>query len=449
MVALTSNTVMLLLHMSVDVIVGLQRGDEGKGRFVDMLAEEHDIVARFNGGNNAGHTVVLPDGRELALHLIPSGITHPNVMNVIGNGTLVNPEKLLVEIADIQSKDVEVSERNLKISSASHLILPHHIFDDQIREAGEGRQGSTKSGIAQVSSLKALREGVRTEIIKNNPDKLLEFTLAGLLAQRESRAAVDLPDINEVDIARQYVERAMRLGSFVTDTVYYLNMQLRKDTPARVLAEGAQAYWLDVDHGMYPFTTSSSTTSGGVCTGLGISPHYIDKVTGIAKAVQSHVGGGPFVTEIHDSEILEKLHGDKTAIDGEVGTTTGRTRRLGYFDLPAIRRAQMVNGGNGQQSMALSKLDWVERFGDEIPVCVAYERKGKTLEIAPDAAYKLEQSEPIYELLPAWKENIQDVRNFEDLPENAKAYVQFLEDKTGVPITMIGVGPRRDQVIIR
>lgn len=432
--------------MAVDVIIGLQRGDEGKGRFVDMLAEDHDIVARFNGGNNAGHTVVLPDGLELALHLVPSGIAHEHTMNVIGNGTLVNPVKLVEEIADIESKGLEVSRRNLKLSSAAHLILPHHIFEDEIREAGTGGQGSTKTGIAQVASVKAMRTGSRIEMIKNDPKGLLALVFDALLAQRELRDEVGLDVIDEREIAAEYVESAKRLGSFVTDTVFFLNKELRKDKPARVLAEGAQAFLLDIDHGMYPFTTSSSTTSGGVATGLGIPPHFIDKVTGIAKAVQSHVGGGPFVTEVTDANVLARLHGDKSTVDAEVGTTTGRIRRLGHLDLPQIRRSQMVNGTH---DMALSKLDWVPRYGSEAQICVAYDRKGKRLAIAPDAAYKLEQSEPVYESLPTWEEDIQGVREFKDLPKNAQNYVEFIEAQTEVPITMIGVGPQRDQVIVR
>jgi len=433
----------------IDVIVGLQRGDEGKGRFVDMLASEHDIVARFNGGNNAGHTVVLPDGRDLALHLIPSGIAHPNVMNVIGNGTLINPEKLVEEMETIRLKGVEVSRDNLKISSAAHMILPHHIFEDEIREAGDGRQGSTKSGIAQVSAHKAMRMGCRMEMIKHDPEALHLLVLEGLIAQRPLRDAAGIEPIDEEEVAKNYVDKAKRLVGFVTDTVYYMNQQLREPNNARVLAEGAQAYLLDVDHGMYPFTSSSSTTSGGVPSGLGVPPSFIDKVYGVAKAVQSHVGGGPFVTEITDKVLLKRLHGDMTTIDAEKGTTTGRIRRLGYFDLPQIRRAQMVNGDEKSQEMALSKLDWVQRFGKKIPICVAYQRNGKMLEIAPDAAYKLEQSNPIFEELSGWDEDIKNVRNFNDLPKNAQDYVKFIENKTNVPITMIGVGPQRDQVIIR
>jgi adenylosuccinate synthase len=437
----------LLPVMAVDVVVGLQRGDEGKGRFVDMLAEEHDIVARFNGGANAGHTLVLPDDRVLKLHQVPSGIQYDHIQNVIGRGTYLDPVRLVAEIDDIESKDIEVSRKNLKICGGSHLILPQYISDDEIREAGDGKQGSTKSGIAQVAAFKYLREGVRTEIIKNDPEKLRELILIGLAAQTAIRAEIGLEPIDADEVAEEYVASAKGLGQFVTDATFFLNTRLSEG--ARVLAEGAQAFWLDVDHGMAPFTTSSSTTSGGVSPGLGVPPQSIDKVTGIIKATQSHVGGGPFVTEIkpdEEPELLSRLYGDNKAIDAEFGATTGRQRRLGHLDLPAIRRANMVNGTT---AMALTKLDWLARYGDEIPVCVSYERKGKTLEVSPDSARKLEQSTPNYEYLPAWEEDIQDVREFDDLPENAQNYIKFLEEKTGVPITMIGVGPRKEQVIDR
>jgi len=433
----------------IDVIIGLQRGDEGKGRFVDMLAEDHDIVARFNGGNNAGHTVVLPDGRELALHLVPSGIAHPHTMNIIGNGTLVNPIKLIEEIEDIRSKGIKVSRSNLKLSSAAHLILPHHILEDEIRESGTGGQGSTKSGIAQVASFKAMRTGIRVEIIKNNLPELESIVYTALMAQRPFREAANLGAVDEKALAKEYVDNARLLWEFITDTVFYLNQELRKEKPAKVLAEGAQAFLLDIDHGMYPFTTSSSTTAGGVSTGLGVPPSFVDKIYGVVKAVQSHVGGGPFVTEITDEQLLQKLHGDMDTIDAEKGTTTGRVRRLGNMDISQIRRAQMVNGEENKQTMALSKLDWVQRFGERIPICVAYERKNKILKIAPDAAYKLDQSTPIYEYLPNWNEDIRDVRQFDELPKNAQDYIKFIEEQTGIPISMIGVGPQRDQVIIR
>lgn len=432
--------------MAVDVIVGLQRGDEGKGRFVDMLAKNYGIVARFNGGNNAGHTVVLSGGNVLKLHLVPSGIAHSGVVNVIGSGTLVNPLKLAEEIAHIESNDIKVSRDNLKLDSGSHLILPHHIYEDEIREAGDGRQGSTKSGIAQVASLKAMRTGARTELIKNDPEGLYELVYNGLVAQRPLRQDAGLGDIDEEKVAREYVECAKNLGHLVTDTVFYINQELAKDSGPQVLAEGAQAFWLDIDHGMYPYTTSSSTTTGGVCTGLGIPPSRIGKVTGVIKAVQSHVGDGPFVTEVTDSEPLAQLHGDLTTVDAERGTTTGRTRRLGHLDLVQIRRANMINGTD---EMVLSKLDWVSRYGEKIQVCTSYTRKDKKLEIAPGSARKLGQSTPQYEYLPGWSEDIQHVRSFEDLPQNAQDYVTFIEEKTKTPITRIGVGPQPEQVIVR
>ena len=432
--------------MAVDVIVGLQRGDEGKGRFVDIAAKDYDIVARFNGGNNAGHTVVLANGDVLKLHLVPSGIAHPGVVNVIGNGTLVNLVKLVEEIASIEAKGIKVTPDNLKISSSAHLIIPSHIYDDEIREAGAGKQGSTKSGIAQVSAAKALRIGVRAEMLQNDPDGLKAAIYDALMLQKPLRVAAGLPAIDERQIADEYVNSTKHLAEFITDTVVYVNDALRKSTPARVLAEGAQAFLLDIDHGMYPYTTSTSTTSGGVAAGLGIAPSFITKVTGVAKAVQSHVGGGPYITEVTDADELAKLHGDMTTVDAEYGTTTGRKRRLGYLDLPQIRRANMVNGVD---SMILSKVDWVPRYGDEIKICVVYEKNGNTLTIAPDSAAAIEQSTPIYETLPNWTEDIQGIRTFDDLPKNAQDYITFIEKQTGVPISIIGLGPEPDQIIVR
>ncbi|TAL15020.1 adenylosuccinate synthase [Patescibacteria group bacterium] len=432
--------------MAVDVIVGLQRGDEGKGRFVDMAAKDYDIVARFNGGNNAGHTVVLANGDVLKLHLVPSGIAHPGVVNIIGNGTLVNLPKLVEEIATIEAKGIKVTPDNLKISSSAHLIIPSHIYDDEIREAGEGRQGSTKSGIAQVSAAKALRVGVRAEMLKDDPEGLKTAIYDALMVQKPLREAAGLPAIDERKIADDYVDSTKHLAAFITDTVVYVNEALRAEKPARVLAEGAQAFLLDIDHGMYPYTTSTSTTSGGVASGLGIAPSFIGKVTGVAKAVQSHVGGGPYITEVTNEAELARLHGDMTTVDAEYGTTTGRKRRLGYLDLPQIRRANLINGTN---EVILSKVDWVPRYGDMIKICVAYEKDGKRIEIAPDSAIAIEQSTPIYETLPSWSEDIQAVRSYADLPQQAKDYVEFIDGMLGVKVSILGVGPEPDQIIIR
>lgn len=430
--------------MSVTVIVGEQRGDEGKGRFADMLAEEHDIVARFNGGANAGHTVVLPDGRDLALHLMPSGIAHPHVMNVIGNGTVVDPLKLNVEIQAAKEKGIEISEDQLMISSAAHLILPHHISQDELREAGSTKQGTTQSGIAPVYADKAMRSGVRMEIINNDIDKLAELIMVGIEQTNAQREAAGLEKIDAPKATEDYIASAAKLCRFITDTTLYLNRRLRAGDS--ILAEGAQAFLLDIDHGMYDAVTSSSTTTGGVMTGLGIPYSSIDRVVGVSKAVQSHVGGGPFATEIEDENLLARLHGRLDQVDSETGTTTGRKRRLGHLDLAAIKRAQMINGTT---EMVLTKLDWVPRYGRSVLVCTGYERKGKSLEVSPDAAYKIEQSTPVYEELPTWQGDVSDVRRFQDLPKNARNYIHFIEEAAGLPVSMIGVGPRRDQVIIR
>lgn len=437
--------------MPVNAVLGYQRGDEGKGRFVDMLAQEHDVVARFNGGNNAGHTVILPDSTELDLHLVPSGIAHEETLNVIGNGVLVDPVGLVKEIEKIRDKGIEVSPDNLVLSSAAHVVLPNYKSEDEIREAGAGGQGSTKMGIAQTAAGKSLREGLRVEDIKTDPLSIGSAIGDALTAQQGIRRELGLDDLDVEEISLDFVEAAQKLAEYVriTDTSFLLNCMLAARNPARVLAEGAQAFLLDPDHGMYPYVTSTPTTIGGISYGLGIPGSYVNHVTGVVKAVQSHVGGGPFVTEIDDQELLSRLHGDMAAVDAEKGTTTGRVRRLGHLDLPQIRRAIMVNEQKDRQEIALSKLDWVSRYGSTILVCTGYERKGKILHIAPDSARKLDESKPIYEELAGWDEDISDVRDFDALPKNAQNYVRFVEDQLEVPIHTIGVGPKRDQFISR
>ncbi|OGL31061.1 hypothetical protein A3F37_04285 [Candidatus Saccharibacteria bacterium RIFCSPHIGHO2_12_FULL_41_12] len=402
---------------SVTVVLGLQRGDEGKGRFVDEIASSHDIVARFNGGPNAGHTVVLPDGTELDLHTVPSGISHSGVVNVIGNGCLIDPVKLVQEFNDLKSKGVKVTPENLKISTSAHLILPSHIVSDKARENSTSAQGSTSSGIAQVSADKYLRAGLTLGQAIANPELLREKTNSN----------------------QEYINAIKQLADFSTDTVIYVNQQL--SSGKKVLAEGAQAFLLDIDHGMYPFTTSSTTTVGGVCTGLGIPAKYINKVIGVVKATQSHVGGGPFVTEITDETQLNNLRGKQTEVDGEFGTTTGRARRMGHLDLPQIKRAIMVNGIT---HIAITKLDCVPRFGNKIQVCTSYKGVG---DIAPVSADALAHSSPEYENSPSWAEDISLITEFSKLPENAQNYVKFIEQKLATPIFRIGVGPNRTQVI--
>lgn len=425
-------------------VFGEQRGDEGKGRIVDMLAAEHDIVARFNGGSNAGHTVVLPDDTELDLHIIPSGIARDDTVNIIGNGTIVDPVRFAAEVASIEAVGITITPEKLKVSASAHLVLPHYRYQDELRELGRGAQGTTKAGIADTYAAKARRDGVRAERLLGDHQSLLTIVREGLETIPAQRQAFKLEPIDiaaEVAAFRSAIEL---LQPFVTDTALYLNTAMKNG--AKVLTEGAQAFLLDIDHGMYPFVTSSTTTSGGVATGLGIPPQTFDRVIGVVKAVQSHVGGGPFVTEIKDETILAQLHGDMSTVDAEKGTTTGRIRRLGYLDVAGIRRAQMINGTT---EMALTKLDWVPRYGKTIKICTAYEYRDEKIDMAPDSAWALEKCTPVYEELPSWDEDISEVRNFDDLPVAAKKFVETLEKWTGKPVTYIGVGPRRDQVIIR
>ena len=436
--------------MPIDVIVGVQRGDEGKGRIVDMKMPEYEIGTRFNGGNNAGHTAIAPNGNVYVLHGLPTSIIHEGAISVIGNGTVIDPQQLIGEIETLRKQDVEINSHKLLISGGAHLTLPNYVQEDINKEKGRQAQGSTKSGISQVYAAKAARVGVRAEIINNDPIELFNVAYENLRMQRLWLGRLArLSDKNDKEIASDFVNAAMRLGPFVTDTVLFINHELRRPKPAMVIAEAAQGFLLDIDHGMYPYTTSSSTIAGGVCTGLGVPPSYIGRVTGVAKAIQSHVGSGPFITEIKDRYLLEQIHGDMSAVDAEKGKTTGRIRRLGYLDLPQIRRAQMINAEADRQDMALTKLNWVPRLGEVAKICVAYFRKGKRLDYAPDAAYKIDQSTPVYVELPTWREDISDVRRFTDLPQPAQNYVELIEKSTGVRISIVGVGPRRDQVILR
>lgn len=438
----------LVVIGDVDAVVGLQRGDEGKGRFVDMWMLGYDIGARYNGGPNAGHTVVTPDGRTYKLHTMPSGIVHGDKKCVVGDGVFVDAVKFYGEVDYLQAEGVNVSPENLLISSSAHLIMPHHILGDIKRESGAKGQGSTKSGIAQVDADFGLRQGVRAEIINNDIDQLLEIAYEGLIKAgplwKRVANRLGIKPRKERDAAKEYCEQAVKLGDYITDTALFLNKSLNNGQS--VLAEGAQAFLLDKYQGMWPNVTSSITTSGGISPGLGVPPQRINKVLGVSKAIPSHVGGGHFVTEIHDQSMLDSLHGDKNAPDAEKGTTTNRWRRLGHYDLPVIRRANAVNGTT---EMAITKLDWLSRYAEVIPVCVEYERKGNKIQIAPNAEYKLQQSKPIYKELPSWDEDVSGVRRFEDLPKNAQKFVEFVEEQTNTPVTMIGVGPRRDQVIVR
>ncbi len=435
---------MLYHGMAIDVIVGLQRGDEGKGRFVDLMAGEYSVIARGNGGSNAGHTV-MPDSMEpLALHQVPSGIAYPGKLNIIGNGMYVDPRRLSAEIADVRAVGLAVSPDNLLISSSAHLVLPHHIALDALREDGKLAQGSTKSGIAFVAADKYLREGVRLESI-DTPKILLERALDGLQqlqqrlpkAQRKSTAELKT-------MAEEWLTTVEVLRPHIADTVEVINDRLQAGE--RVLAEGAQAFWLDINHGMYPAVTSSSTTVSGLLDGLGVAPKHLGKAIGVAKAVKSHVGGGPLVTEVKDTALASQVRGIFGAADSEYGATTQRPRSIGYPDLVELRNAIRVNGID---ELALSKLDHVPRYGQKLQVATSYIYQDNERPTAPASAVALAACQPNYREIANWSEDISGIRDYGQLPEAARDFVELFERELAVPITHIGVGPGRSQVIYK
>jgi adenylosuccinate synthase len=431
--------------MALDVIVGLQRGDEGKGRFVDLVAGNYDIIARANGGANAGHTVIPEEGSEpLALHQIPSGVAYPGKLNIIGNGLYLDPIRLLAEIETIRSNGLPVSPDNLLISEAAHLVLPHHIILDDLRESSKQAQGSTKSGIAYVAADKYLREGIRFESI-GDTKVLKERVLDGLKRVNELVGPDSKKSTQEIEkAASDWIKLATSLQPYAADTSEIVNEELRKGK--HVLAEGAQAFWLDINHGMYPYVTSSSTTVAGLLDGLGVSAKHLGKVTGVTKAVKSHVGGGPLVTEVTDVKLAEKVRGPLGKTDSEYGVTTKRPRRIGFPDLVELRNAIRVNGVD---ELAISKLDHVPRFGAKVPVATSYTYDGQKRLTAPTSALALGKCTPNYQELSTWKQELSNVRSFDDLSGEAQAFIGLFESELDIPVTKIGVGPQRDQVILR
>jgi adenylosuccinate synthase len=428
------------------MIVGLQRGDEGKGRFVDLAAIDYDIVARGNGGANAGHTVVpAKTGGHLALHQVPSGVAYPGKLNIVGNGVYLDPPRLLAEIETIRAAGLEVSPDNLLISSAAHLVLPHHISLDSLREEGDKAQGSTRVGIAFVAADKYRREGVRLEAILLDGDELYDKVLSGLKEVNPLLPKNEQMSPDKLEQATQdWLKATKSLKPYAADTAEILNQQLAGGK--KVLTEGAQAYWLDINHGMYPAVTSSSTTVTGLLDGLGVSARHLGKATGIIKAVKSHVGGGPLVTEINDEKLAMTVRGPLGGLDSEYGVTTKRPRRIGYPDIVELRNAVR---GNGIDELAISKLDHVPRYGKTVKVATSYNFRGKELKTAPTSAAALAECTPNYTELPTWSRDLSTVRKYDDLPPEAKAFIELFESELGVPVTKIGVGPERSQVILR
>ncbi len=425
--------------MSAFVVVGCQWGDEGKGKVVDLLTERVDIAARYGGGPNAGHTIHA-GGRKFALHHVPSGILREGVQCVIGSGVVLEPTSLLREIDDLKGAGVAVEEA-LRISDRAHVILPYHRGCDIAREdaAARGKIGTTRLGVGPTYESKAARSGVRVADLTDAsslPDKVKRVAEAVRATWGDRLPAEFNPDPDEA--AGRLLESARVLAPLITDTSRLLNERL--DDGATVLCEGAQGTMLDLDHGTYPYVTSSSSTAGGACAGLGISPIRIDGVIGVMKAYSTRVGEGPFPTE-QENESGEALR----ERGREFGSTTGRPRRCGWFDSVAARYSVMINQ---VECVALTLFDVLAGF-DEIPVCVAYEMGGRRLETMPADTAVLRDCTPIYERLPGWKQGIDSITRFEDLPAEARAYVERIEGLVGCEVGLISVSPLREGTIIR
>jgi adenylosuccinate synthase len=418
------------------VVVGTQWGDEGKGKLTDLLAKEMDVVVRYQGGHNAGHTIVV-GGEVYALQLVPSGVLYPHITPVIGNGVVVEPGVLLEEIDFLASKGIDASR--LKLSANAHVIMPYHLEIDRVTERylGRNKLGTTKRGIGPAYADKASRVGLRIQdlfdpkIFRQKLDLVLREKDA-LLAKVYNRLPLDADEITQ-----RYLEvYAPRLEPYVADTTCLVHDAL--DKGQRILLEGAQATFLDLDHGTYPFVTSSNPTAGGACVGSGIGPRRIDKVIGVAKAYVTRVGEGPFPTECKGeiSDILvEKGH--------EFGTNTKRRRRVGWFDAVMLRYAVRVNS---LDEIALTKLDVLEGL-DTVKVCVGYEVDGERFDHLPYHQSLFHKAVPLYEELPGWSEPLGSVTSAGALPKNARDYVGLLASEVGVPVRLVGVGPARDQVV--
>ena len=421
--------------MANTVILGAQWGDESKGGTTDFLAEGADIVARYQGGDNAGHTIVIGEDK-FVFHLLPSGVLHPNTVNVIGNGVVINLETLFGEISDLEACGVEVGDR-LKISSRAHLILPYHRIMESWDDLGSGlKLGTTARGIGPTYSDKMNRHaGIRVADLLDFElfQKKLDFNLAAKGYALDQIGS----EIDRQALLEQYYAYSEQLAPYAADTPELLNDALR--TGKRILFEGAQGTMLDVDFGTYPYVTSSNTTVGAVCTGLGVGPQAINRVLGVSKAYVTRVGGGPFPTEM-PPDLDEEIRG----IGEEYGATTQRPRRCGWLDLVALRYAAQVNGFTG---LALTKFDVLDHL-DELRVCVAYQRRGEEVTTYPPSLRMLEECEAVYEMLPGWKQSTADVRDYENLPENAKRYIAFVADSLNVPIALISVGKERTQTIV-
>ncbi len=421
--------------MASTVILGMQWGDEGKGKIIDVLAEKADVVVRFQGGNNAGHTVEIGE-TKFVLHLIPSGILREGSQCIIGNGVVVDPMGLINEIEELEDQNIKILDR-LQISNRAHLVFKFHKLMDGLKENQLGGKmiGTTLRGIGPAYADKINRVGIRADDLKNKAEFKEKFTFALEHHNRIFEAnGTEKLDINsEWEIIEPAIDY---IAPLVSDTIASLNRAIENDKA--VLFEGAQGVWLDVDHGTYPFVTSSNTTIGGVCTGAGVAPKHINKVIGVVKAYTTRVGSGPFPTEL-----FEEAGNSLREVGNEYGATTGRPRRCGWFDAVTTKHACLVNGVD---SLAITKLDVLDHL-DVIKVCTGYKIKGEVSFSVPASIDQFDHIEPIYEDHPSWKSNTSIAKSWNDLPHNAQKYLSRLSELTNVKIDIVSVGPRRNQIL--
>jgi adenylosuccinate synthase len=425
--------------MTTLVAVGAQWGDEGKGKLVDWLAPHARLVVRFHGGNNAGHTLVV-DGEKTVLHVVPAGVLTPGTVNLIGPGVVVDPASLLGELEALKERGVLRDPSRVRLSGRAHVILPWHTTLDKAREKAAGKRaiGTTGRGIGPAYEDKVARRGIRVADLLNPQDlrKALDY-----VATQKNFELVEYYQWDPIDVDALYaqaVEWGRELEPYVDHTSHTLGQALRAGT--NVLFEGAQGTFLDIDHGTYPYVTSSNCVAGAVCAGAGVGPTKIDRVLGITKAYTTRVGGGPFPTE-ETGEFGERLRD----AGSEFGATTGRPRRCGWLDAVMLREAATVNGFS---ALAINKLDILSGIGD-LRIATAYRIEGKVSDGFPMTLAETERAEPVYETLPGWEEDIRGCRRYEDLPRNAQAYVEFVESLVDVPVEIISVGPGRDETINR
>lgn len=426
--------------MGCVVVVGTQWGDEGKGKVVDLYSQEADMVVRFQGGNNAGHTLVV-DGKKTILHLVPSGILHNNKICIIGNGMVVDPKVLLQEIDDLKSQNAFPPDTKLYISMNAHLILPYHRRLDTAREnkKGKAKIGTTGRGIGPAYEDKVSRTGIRFSDLLDR--KVFRELLLRNVEEKNfllEKCFGEEPVVFE-EIFEEYCGYAERLEEYVTDASVVLSRAVKQGK--HVLFEGAQGCHLDIDHGTYPYVTSSNTVAGNACCGAGIGPRQIDGVIGICKAYTTRVGGGPFVTELTD-EIGERMQ----QVGQEFGATTGRKRRCGWLDMVMVRHSVRVSGVTG---LAITKLDVLNGL-EKVKICIGYRTKdGEWTDSVPSNRQVLESCEPVYEVVEGWSEDIRSVRTFEELPASTRRYIQCVEEMSGVEVILVSVGPGRNETIIK